>query len=59
MCLTEIATNISRAVLMLVVKIDLMNKLLVNVRADPKDQEINKKKQKKTQKDLTFFKYYI
>lgn len=44
---------------MLVVKIDLINKLLVNVRADPKDQEINKKKQKKTQKDLKFFKYYI
>ena len=46
---------------MLVVKIDLINKLLVNVRADPKDQEINTKKtkKKKTQKDLTFFKYYI
>ena len=36
---------------MLVVKIDLINKLLVNVRADSKDQEINppppKKKLKK------------
>ena len=32
---------------MLVVQIDLINKLLVNVRADPKDQEINQKKKKK------------
>ena len=46
---------------MLVVQIDLINKLLVNVRADPKNQEINTHthKKKKTQKDLTLFKYYI
>ena len=37
---------------MLVVQIDLINKLLVNVRADPKNQEINTKKKKKKKKKL-------